>query len=390
MPWAQTDTLSERLRFITALRRRKTTFRSLCAAFGVAPKTGYKWLHQFEAAGPAGLEDRSRRPKGNSRAIASDVAERLVQLRRDEPTYGPKKLIAWLEQNDPVWDLPAASTVGELLKRRGLVMPRRRLRHQKPRTEPMRHATKPNAVWSMDFMGYFRLGDGTRCDTLTVTDAFSRYLLCCKAGTAVGDTVSKDVWTTLVQLFREHGMPDAIRVDNGQPWAAPKGSLGITKLSVNIVKVGIQLERIRPGKPQDNGRHERFHLTLQQETARPPARSMRQQQRRFDAFQRKYNDERPHEALRQRPPRTIYVPSRRPFPREIEEPEYPAWYELVVPYENRKVRFRGSEFFVSVALCDQIVGLAEVEEGCFAVYFGTMLLGHIHTAHPDLGLIAAA
>jgi transposase InsO family protein len=389
MPWARTDTVSERLRFVTALRKRRTTFKSLCTAFGVAPKTGYKWLHQFEAAGPAGLEDRSRRPRSNSRAIASDVADRLVRLRREEPTYGPKKLVAWLEQNEPGWDLPAPSTVGELLKRRGLVQPRKRLRHQSPQREPLRHADRPNAVWSMDFKGFFRLGDGTRCDPLTITDAFSRFLLCCKAGTAVGNTVSKNVWSSLAELFREYGMPDAIRVDNGQPWAAPKGSLGITKLSVNLIKAGIHVERIRPGKPQDNGRHERFHLTLLQETARPPARNMYAQQRRFDEFQWKYNNRRPHEALQQRPPRSVYEPSRKRFPTEIEEPEYPIWYQVAVPYGNGKVKFRGSEFFISGALHNQIIGLAEVEEGCFAVYFCKTLLGHLHTAHPELGVIAA-
>lgn len=389
MPWALTDPVSERLRFVTALRKRRTTFKSLCAAFGISPKTGYKWLHQFEAGGPAGLEDRSRRPKSNSRAMAANVAERLVELRMDEPTYGPKKLVAWLEQNEPGWELPAFSTVGELLKRRGLVKPRKRLRHQSPRTEPLRHADKSNAVWSMDFKGLFRLGDGTRCDPLTITDAFSRYLLCCKAGTAVGDRVSRNVWAALVQAFREYGMPDAIRVDNGQPWVAPAGALGITKLSVNIAKVGIQLERIRPGKPQDNGRHERFHLTLQQETTRPPAHNMRAQQLRFDAFQRKYNEERPHEALNQKPPGNVYVPSRRPFPGRIEDPEYPRWFEVVTPWQQGRFYFRGAKYFVSRALRGERVGLVEVNEACFEVYFGKMLLGRIHTAHPELGLVAA-
>jgi putative transposase len=183
MPWAQIDPMSERLRFVTALRKHKSTFTSLCAAFGVAPKTGYKWLHQFEAAGPAGLEDRSRRPKSNGRAISSAVGERLVALRHEYPTWGPKKLVVWLEANEHRWDVPAASTVGELLKRHGLVSPRKlRMRNKHPRTDPLRHADKPNAVWAMDFKGWFRLGDGTRCDPLTVTDAFSRYLLCCKAG----------------------------------------------------------------------------------------------------------------------------------------------------------------------------------------------------------------
>lgn len=389
MPWAQADTVSERLRFVTALRKRRTTFKSLCASFGIAPKTGYKWLHQFETAGPAGLEDQSRRPKSNSRAIPSAVAARLIRLRVAEPTYGPKKLVAWLEQNEPGWDLPAPSTVGELLKRRGLVKPRRRLRHQSPRTEPLRHAIKPNALWSMDFKGFFRLGDGIRCDPLTITDAFSRYLLCCKAGTAVGDTVSKDVWTALVRLFRDYGMPEAMRVDNGQPWAAPKGALGITKLSVKILKVGIELERIRPGKPQDNGRHERFHLTLQQETTRPPASNMRAQQDRFDAFQRKYNEERPHEALQQRVPAELYVTSRRKFPSRIEPPEYPRWYEAMTLDRSGAVTLRGSRYFISTALPGERVGFVEVDEGCFEVYFCKLLLGRIHTAHPELGLIAA-
>jgi putative transposase len=389
MPWAQTDTMSERLRFVRALLKRKTSFKSLCAAFGVAPKTGYKWLHQFGAAGPAGLEDRSRRPKSNSRAIPSKVAERLVQLRLAEPTYGPKKLVAWLEANEPGWDLPAPSTIGELLKRRGLVTPRKRLRHQSPLRDPLRHATKPNSVWSMDFMGFFRLGDGTRCDTLTIADAFSRYLICCDAGTAVGDKVSKNVWDALVEAFVEHGMPDAMRVDNGQPWVAPKGSLGITTLSVKIMKVGIHLERTRPGKPQDNGRHERIHLTLQQETTRPPAHTMRKQQLRFNSFQRKYNEERPHEALNQRPPAKLYVASRRKFPKRIEHPEYPHWFEVVTPGRYGQVSFRGSSYFLSTALGGERVGFSEFEEGCFAVYFGEVLLCRIHAAHPELGLIAA-
>src|SRR5256885_7862103 len=164
MPWAKTDAMSERLRFVMELRRRKSSFRSLCAAFGVAPKTGYKWLHQFEAVGPAGLQDRSRRPKSNSRAISAAVAERLVELRREHPTWGPKKLVAWLERHEGGLDVPAASTAGELLKRRGLVSPHKRSRYQQRRNKLLRSAEAPNAVWGMDFKGWFRLGDGTRCD----------------------------------------------------------------------------------------------------------------------------------------------------------------------------------------------------------------------------------
>jgi transposase InsO family protein len=389
MPWAETDAMSERLRFVMELRRRKSSFRSLCAAFGVAPKTGYKWLHQFEAVGPAGLQDRSRRPKSNSRAISAAVAERLVALRREHPTWGPKKLVAWLERHEGRLDVPAASTAGELLKRRGLVSPHKRSRYQQRRNELLRPADAPNAVWGMDFKGWFRLGDATWCDPLTVTDTFSRYLLCCKAGTAMGDAVSTDVWATLTRIFREYGMPAAIRVDNGQPWAAPKGHLGLTRLAVKIIKVDVTLERIEPGKPQQNGRHERFHLTLQQETTRPPSTNMRAQQLRFDTFQREYNEQRPHEALRQRPPAALYVSSPRPFPTRINEPEYPSWYEVLTPRSWGHVTFRGAEYFLSGALYGERVGLVEIEEDCFEVYFHKVLLGRIHTGHPELGLIAA-
>jgi transposase InsO family protein len=389
MPWAKTDPMSERLQFVLAQRKHRSTFGSLCAAFGVAPKTGYKWLRQFEASGVAGLQDRSRRPRSNSRAISTAVGERLVELRRVHPTWGPKKLVAWLEANQCGLDVPAPSTVGELLKRHGLVNSRKRVRHQHPRTEPLRHADKPNAVWAMDFKGWFRLGDGARCDPLTITDAFSRYLICCKAGRFFGDEVGRDVWWALVRAFREYGMPAAIRVDNSQPWVAPKGSLGLTQLAVKILKADIALERIRPAKPQDNGRHERFHLTLKQETAQPPSETMPAQQDRFDLFQREYNNERPHEALQQRPPAKVYVRSRRAFPSRLSEPEYPTWYFTITMSAGGFVRLRGTTYFISTALEGERVGFVEVEEGCFEVYFCKLLLGRIHTAHPELGLIAA-
>jgi len=389
MPWTQIDPMSERLRFVLALRKHRSTFSSLCTVFGVAPKTGYKWLHQFEASGVAGLQDRSRRPKSNGRAISAAVGKRLVELRHAHPTWGPKKLIAWLETHEAEREWPAASTAGELLKRRGLVNPRKRSRHQHPRTEPLRHADKPNVVWAMDFKGWFRLGDGDRCDPLTITDAFSRYLICCKAGRYKGDEVGRDVWIALVRAFRDYGMPGAIRVDNGQPWVAPKGCLGITQLAVKILKADIALERIDPGKPQQNGRHERFHLTLQQETARPPSQDMHAQQLRFNAFQREYNEERPHEALQQCPPRSVYVRSRREFPGRLHAPEYPHWYEVNTAGPWGNVRFRGTSYFFSSPLKNERVGFVEVEEGCFEVYFCKLLLGRIHTAHPELGLIAA-
>jgi hypothetical protein len=240
----------------------------------------------------------------------------------------------------------------------------------------------------MDFKGWARLGDGTRCDPLTVTDAFSRYLLCCKAGTAVGNTVSSGVWGNLVRTFCEYGLPAAMRFDNGQPWAAPKGELGITRLAVKILKLGIAVERIDPGKPYQNGRHERFHLTLKQETMHPPQRNMRAQQRRFDAFQHHYNFDRPHEALAQRVPGDVYAASSWKFPDRIPEPEYPADFETITATRWGRVSFRGTGF-TSTALGGERIGFVEVEERCFEVFFCKQLLGRIHTAHPELGLVPA-
>jgi putative transposase len=268
------------------------------------------------------------------------------------------------------------------------VTPRKRSRRLRPGTHPLLHADKPNAVWAMDFKGWVRLGDGTRCDPFTMTDAFSRYLLCCKAGTAKGE-VSRDVWAELVRAFRENGMPTAMRFDNGQPWAAPKGELGITKLAVKHLKLDIALERIDPGKPCQNGRHERFHLTLHQETMRSPQRNMRAQQQRFDALRREYNEERPHDALQQRSPARLYVPSRRAYPDRIDDPEYPNSYQILVANTSGGVNFQGRAYFISMAVRNERLGFVEVEEGCFEVYVCKLLLGRIHTAHPDLGLIAA-
>jgi hypothetical protein len=267
------------------------------------------------------------------------------------------------------------------------VIPRQRRHRARPGTQPLSHADKPNAVWAMDFKGWFLLGDGIRCEPLTITDAFSRYLLCCKAGT-VGPGISRTVWAELESLFRQHGMPVAMRFDNGQPWATPKGQIGITALAVKLLKLDIDLERIDPGKPYQNGRHERFHLTLKQETAQPPQWNMRAQQRRFDAFRRQYNHHRPHEALGQRVPADVYAASPRRFPNHIPEPEYPSFFEVVTGGAGGRVVFRGTEF-VSTPLAREQVGFVEVEEGCFAVYFCKHLLGRVHTVHPELGLIAA-
>ncbi len=378
--------MRERALFIGAAQQKRTSFTSVCETFGISPKTGYKWLAAFEEHGLDGLRDRSRRPHGNCRALPPDLAERFLALRREHRTWGPRKLVAWLADHEPAWQSPAPSTVGELLSRHGLTRQRGRKRSRPPRTQPLRHATAPNTVWCMDFKGWFRLADGSRCDPLTITDAYSRFLLCCEAQEL---QCFVPVWRALLRIFREWGLPDAIRVDNQQPWVAPKGELGLTKLSVNLTKLGIDIERIASGKPQENGRHERFHLTLAQETLAPPALSKRAQQRRFDAFKKEYNDERPHEALAMKPPAFAYAPSSRELPSKLPDPEYPSYFDVRRLGNSGRITLRGNEYLISSALRGECIGIVEVEQDCFEIHFGKMLIGRIHAAYPELTLIPA-
>lgn len=374
----------ERIKFIAAAKQSSVTMTSLCDLFGIAPKTGYKWLKRFEEHGVEGLKDRSRRPLTNSRAVEPAIADRLVALRKKHPTWGPRKLLVVLEEREPELAWPAPSTVTELLRREGLL--HRRLARPKRRiawTTPLSHAKAPNDVWSADFKGYFLVGDGSRCDPLTVTDACSRYLLCCKG---VPSQSMAAVRPILERTFRTYGMPRALRTDNGPPFgSAGKGPL--SSLAVWLIKLGVKPEYIQPGKPQQNGRHERMHLTLKAETARPPAITLSAQQRRFDAFRTEYNHERPHEALGQSPPAAHYAPSMRPYPRRLPELEYPGYFEVRNAKHSGEIKWAGRTWYISEALAGETLGLFEVEDGCWEVYFGPYALGRLHRALPDLGFV---
>jgi hypothetical protein len=249
---------------------------------------------------------------------------------------------------------------------------------------PLSDAIEPNALWSMDFKGDFLLGGGERCHPLTITDNFSRYLLRLKA---LVEEYTDLVWKELVRTFSEYGLPLAMRVDNQQPWCAPKGDLGLTKLAAKLIRLGIRLERIATGKPQENGRHERFHLTLKQDTALPPAFALAAQQRRFNNFRNVYNDDRPHESLGQKTPASAYTTSPRAFPARLPTPEYPAWFEVQRINVGGFLTWRGGRYFVSGALAHELVGLVEVDDGCWEVWFCTLPLGCIHVAHPTIGFI---
>jgi putative transposase len=371
----------ERKRFVRAAAEQRISFAELCRLFSISRKNGYKWLER--ASDGESLEDRSRKPRSNSRAIAPDVERRLVRLRKAHRTWGARKLLAWLDENEPGWELPAASTVTEALKRNGLVEPRRHRQRLPPRSAPLAHATRPNDVWCIDFKGDFLVGDGRRCYPLTVTDAHSRMLLCCRSHRGTGHD---NVVRSLEATFRTWGLPTRMRSDNGVPFGTMRTG-PLSRLSAWLVKLGVLPEYIDVASPHQNGRHERFHWTLKRETAMPPASSLYSQQRRFDVFRREYNNERPHEALGQKTPASVHRAASRPFPTTIRDPEYPASYEVRKLAPGGAFSWHDTMVFFSEALEGQVVGLTEVDNGRWEIYFGPLLIGQLHEALPGLGVV---
>ena len=373
MPWKETCIMDQRVAFIAAVLRDEAPMTALCAAFGISRKVGYKWLWRYRSQGASGLEDRSRAPHSHGRQMASEIAEAILALRRDRPHWGPLKLRAVLQSRQPEVSWPAASTIGDLLRRHGL-SDRRRRRGSIPGPEPADFApiTAPNDLWCIDFKGWFRTRDGRRCDPLTITDAYSRYALLCQ----IVEPLHAPVEAAVLEVFKRHGLPKTIRSDNGPPFAAP-GPGGLTRLSLSWLKAGIALERIAPGKPQQNGRHERFHRTLKQETSSPPAANAEQQQARFDAFCQDYNHTRPHEALDQKPPASLWRPSPRPYPEQLAQPWYDAAHAVRRVRGSGEIKWGGASVFISETLAGETVGVAETADGDWLVRYAQIDLGII-------------
>ena len=372
MPWKETCPMDEKMSFVAECLRGDVPMAALCENYGISRKTGYKWLGRYREHGPAGLEDRSRAPHRHGRSMAPEVAEAIIALRRARPHWGPRKLRAVLmrDRPDQVW--PAASTMGELLRAEGLVRPRRRRRLLAAPSRTLRVAEAPNDVWCIDFKGWFRTRDGERCDPLTVTDAYSRYLLAC----VILPPRTEEVRAAVEQLFARYGLPETIRSDNGPPFAGT-GAGGLSRLSVGWLKAGIALERIDPGQPQQNGRHERMHKTLKAETVKPPAASKEEQQRRFDRFRADFNEYRPHEALGQQPPAAFYQPSPRPCPERLTEPWYDPWHAVRRVRTDGSIKWGGDLVFIAEPLAGEPVGIAETESGDWIVRFADIDLGII-------------
>ena len=383
MPWKKSFPEDQRIQFIVEATHGPGSIAELCRAFGISRKTGFKWLARYDELGVCGLVDRSRAPHTHPNAIPPGIVEQLVAVRQAHPTWGPRKVLAALRLRGLRLELPAPSTVGELFKRLHLVQPRRLRRRTPPMTTPFARCEAPNDTWCVDFKGYFLTGDGTRCDPLTITDAYSRFLIRCHA---VAHTDERAVRPVFESAFREYGLPRAIRSDNGPP-VASVGAGGLGRLSVWWIHLGIHPERIEPGHPEQNGRHERLHRTLKQETARPPQHTLREQQAAFDRFRTVYNDERPHEALDGKTPASMYTLSSRAMPLVAPDLEYPGHFERRRVPADGAIKWRGYKLYISQALADEIVGIEEISDDTHVVWLGPVELGRIKEGLIHLGLI---
>lgn len=364
--------MDQRVACVADWLRHEWTMTELAERYAISRKTGYKWLDRYETDPEYGLAERSRAPKAHGRAMGGAEREAVLALRHAHPRWGPKKLRAILRERQPRVAWPAASTMGDLLRREGVSEPRRRTRYVVPLTQPLAAARAPNDVWSADFKGWFRTVDQTRCDPLTVTDACSRFVLCCR----IVAPSERGVRPWFERTFREYGLPRAMRTDNGSPFATT-GAGQLSHLAVWWLKLGIQLDRIDPGHPEQNGRHERFHLTLQEETTAPPAPTPRAQQRRFDRMRVEFNTLRPQEALEQQPPARWYTPSARPYPARLEDPWYDATHQVRRVKETGQINWHGDVVFVSEAVRGELIGLAETERGDWTVRFMHVELGRV-------------
>lgn len=374
MPWLETNPVTERKRFIVEAQGGLFSHAELCRRHNITRQKGYKWLARYEAEGPDGLRDRSHRPHSCPHATKSFVLEAAFELRRARPRWGAAKILGHLETLHPQWPLPARQVLHKHLFREGLVAKKKKRRKQPHPGKPTAPFDEPNSIWSADFKGQFKTLDGIYCYPLTVQDGFSRYVLACQGLDATTYAGSRTVFT---RLFQEFGVPERIRTDNGTPFASV--ALGrLSRLSIWWIKLGIVPDLIEPASPQQNGRHERMHRDLKADTTIPPAANRSAQQRRFNTWRVDFNEVRPHEAHGQKPPATVYEPSTSPFPSKLRTPEYPAHFETRKVSTNGGIRWRSAWINVSHLLGAEFIGLEEIADDVWAVYFGPVSLGWLH------------
>ena len=374
MPWKETCAMDQRIRFIADWLSGEYSKCALCEAYGISRPTGDKWIRRYEAEGADGLAERSRAPRSHPNAVAVPIRQCIVEAKLAHQHWGPKKVMDWLRMREPQRPWPADSTAGEILKHAGLVRPRRRRRRATPYSEPFTACQGPNQSWSADFKGDFALASGRRCYPLTLSDNYSRYLLQCRA---LSRPSYRQVRPWVEWVFREVGLPQAIRTDNGPPFASLALG-GLSALSVWWIRLGIRPERIRPGRPAQNGRHERMHRSLKEATVAPPADTLQAQQHRFDAFVQEYNTERSHEALGRTTPARHYCSSARPYPAKLPEVTYGEGMTVRRVRHNGQIRWRGQLLYLSEVLAKEPVGLQRVDNDRWELRYSFHLLGYLN------------
>jgi transposase InsO family protein len=372
MPFKETGRMEERIRMFLEYESGNWSVSELCRRYGVCRDTFYEWRKRKESGDPAWFQDRSHAPLQCWQTTDGAIADQVIAARRRFPYLGPRKLLAVLDREAPGIAWPAASTIGTLLKHAGLVAPIKRRRRALDQRRPCTAVTNANDEWSTDFKGWFRTRDQRRIDPLTVADSHSRFLIELR----IAAPTIKGVRPYFERAFREYGLPLAIRCDNGSPFGS-RGPGGLTRLSAWWLKLGIVPHFIHPASPQENGRHERMHRTLKAQTSAPPARNAPEQQARFDVFRHHYNQERPHEALGQRPPAELYTRSPRAMPSREEDPWYDAEHQVRRVRSNGEIKWKGEFIFIGEALVDELVGIAELQTGDYVVRFCNLDIGLI-------------
>lgn len=371
MPWRGMSSMDLRRRFVDEYFSQASSMTELCAEYGVSRKTGYKWLWRFEVGGPVALMDATRRPHRSPTAVSPAIVEALLAARARKPHWGARKLRRWLHVREPHVPWPSRSTIHAVLHGHGLIPTRRRRRASVALwRRGLRRADHPNAVWTVDFKGHFRLQTGQRCHPLTLRDLASRYVLRCDAFDSERTDLTR---RSLERAFATYGLPECIRSDNGQPFAG-SGLGRLSRLNVWWLRLGIAVEQIALGRPDQNGAHEQFHRVLKAQTVRPPAPCLKAQQRRFDRFRHEYNFERPHEALGDGVPADHYHASARPWPRTLPPLEYPAHWEVRRVSAVGTISWANRAVFVAEALAGELVAFEEVDDAVWTLHFGTVPL----------------
>ena len=371
MPWKELCAMDQKVQMIGDWITGDYSISELGQIYCVSRKTIYKWIERYGENGAVGLDDLSRAPVRHPNATPLDIVEKLLATKLIHQKWGPKKIVAWLERRDYEYNWPAVSTVGEILKRAGLVSHRKKKRRTPPYTEPFLECQRPNEVWSCDYKGHFKTADGKSCYPLTITDNSSRQILQCRGlyRPTYAETQPWFEWT-----FREYGLPAAMRSDNGVPFASVSLG-GLTRLAVWFIRLGIRQERIEPGHPEQNGRHERMHRSLKEATASPPRSTLLTQQKAFDEFVYEYNFQRPHEALGQKTPASVYQPSPRYYPTKLPKVEYDNNVIVRRVRHNGEIKWKGDRIFVSETLAGEPVALKQLDEHLWDVKYSSHPLG---------------